>query len=68
MLPNFLVQETVIREAGSGPELDVDPGEPSDQYGDGQRHRDADRETGTMALLFKSSRESGVCHWASWKR
>jgi len=26
MLPNFLVQETVIREAGSGPELDVDPG------------------------------------------
>ena len=25
MLPNFLVQETVIREAGSGPELAVDP-------------------------------------------
>jgi len=25
MLPNFLVQETVIREAGAGPELAVDP-------------------------------------------
>jgi hypothetical protein len=25
MLPNFLVQETVIREAGSGPELEVSP-------------------------------------------
>jgi len=24
MLPNFLVQETVIREAGTGPELSVD--------------------------------------------